>query len=83
MILLLGGQGSSQMTVIHPLCGWNTLNLMDMSKYRELLLAFSACDLYVHCKQFVRGATREVLQLLVAMAIFWCDIRAVDGISVG
>ena len=59
-----------KVTVIKPIHGWKAVNLAELWRYRELLVAFCVRDIKVRYKQTVLGATWAILQPLTTMVIF-------------
>src|SRR3990170_5667977 len=57
-------------TVIRPSCGWVSLRLGELWKYRELLYFLTWRDVKVRYKQTVLGAAWAILQPLATMVVF-------------
>ncbi len=60
----------SEHIVIEPAHGWQSLELRDLWRYRELLYFLTWRDVKVRYKQTILGATWAILQPLLTMVIF-------------
>jgi lipopolysaccharide transport system permease protein len=61
---------SGEMTVIRPRRGWESLQLGELWRYRELLATLALRDIRVRYKQTVLGAAWAVIQPLAQMIVF-------------
>jgi lipopolysaccharide transport system permease protein len=57
-------------TLIRPASGWQILNLVELWRYRDLLLMLTWRDISVRYKQTVLGVAWAVLQPAAMMAVF-------------
>ena len=58
------------LVVIKPRSGWQSFQLRELWKYRELLGTLALRDIRVRYKQTVLGAAWAVLQPLAQMIVF-------------
>jgi lipopolysaccharide transport system permease protein len=59
-----------QELVIRPTKGWNPLNLVDLWRYRELVLFLAWRDISVRYKQTALGAAWAIIQPFMTMVVF-------------
>jgi lipopolysaccharide transport system permease protein len=57
-------------TLIRPAAGWQILNLVELWRYRDLLLMLTWRDISVRYKQTVLGVAWAILQPAAMMAVF-------------
>ena len=57
-------------TVIKPAAGWQILNLVELWRYRDLVLMLTWRDISVRYKQTVLGVAWAILQPAMMMAVF-------------
>ena len=70
-------------TIIRPCRGWQTIDLGELWKYRELLYYLTWRDVKVRYKQTVLGAAWAILQPLMTMVVFSLFFGRVAGVSSG
>ena len=66
--------------IIEPTRGWQSLDLRELVRYRELVWFLAWRDVKVRYKQAVLGALWAILQPLVAMAVFTVVFGRLAGI---
>ncbi|MCI0684023.1 MAG: ABC transporter permease [Gemmataceae bacterium] len=65
---------------IRPSSGWRALDLVELWRYRELLVFLAWRDIQVRYKQTALGIGWAVLQPMLTMAIFWIFFGLLAGI---
>jgi lipopolysaccharide transport system permease protein len=74
---------SAVLTVIRPRRGWQTIDLEELWKYRELLFFLTWRDVKVRYKQTALGAAWAILQPIMTMIVFTVFFRRLAGVSAG
>jgi lipopolysaccharide transport system permease protein len=69
--------------VIEPARGWQLLDIKELWRYRELLLALTIRDIKVRYKQAVLGVAWAVLQPALLMIVFTVFFARLGGLSGG
>lgn len=70
-------------TVIEPDRGWQLVDVRELWRYRELLLALMLRDVKVRYKQAVLGVAWAVLQPAMLMVVFTVFFARLGGLSSG
>lgn len=68
-LVSLPGSGGTATTIIEPRKGWQFVDLVELWRYRELLLFLIWRDIKVRYKQTVLGAAWAILQPLATMVV--------------
>jgi lipopolysaccharide transport system permease protein len=72
---------SPHRTVLEPDRGWRLVNVRELWRYRELLLALTLRDIKVRYKQAVLGVAWAVLQPALLMVVFTYFFARLGGLT--